>query len=247
MTLLRSLLFVIWLYGGMAVLGLMALPALLLPRRFIVGLIRLYAHLVIAGLRIVCGIQVELRGREHVGQGPQLIAGKHQAMLDVFIPFLYFDDPVVIMKRELLWYPFLGWYALKSRQIPIDRGGGAQTMRKMLKAAQSRVPEGRGRQLTIYPEGTRTAPGAPPAYKPAGLRAFYKALNLPVLPMATNSGLCWPARGLRRRPGKIVYELLPPVPAGLANKDMLVRLQDRLENASDALLEEGRQAQRDRS
>ncbi len=243
MTLLRSLLFVLWLYGSMAVLGLLGLPALFLPRRIMVGVIRFYAHLVIFGLKLICGIQVEFRGREHAHAGAQLVVGKHQAMLDVFMPFILFDDPVVVMKRELLWYPFLGWYALKSRQIPIDRAGGAKTMRKMLKAAQATVPQGQGRQLTIFPEGTRTLPGAAPAYKPAGLRAFYKALNLPIIPMATNSGLCWPARGVRRKPGKIVYELLPPLPPDMPPKEMLARLQEALETASDELLEEGRKAQ----
>ncbi|MEL7108545.1 MAG: 1-acyl-sn-glycerol-3-phosphate acyltransferase [Pseudomonadota bacterium] len=238
MNAIRSVIFVIWLYGWMAILGILALPTLLLPRAFILWFIRLYARFVVFGLRIICGIRVEFRGREHVPGGPVLIAGKHQAMLDVFLPFLVFDDPVLVMKRELLWYPALGWYALKLRMLAIDRDGGAKTMRKMLDAANQRV-KGENRQMLIYPEGTRLLPGAEPSYKPAGIRAFYKSLGVPLVPFATNSGLCWPAHGLIRRPGLIVYEVLPPLPGDLPPKAMVGELKAHLEAASDRLLVEG--------
>lgn len=222
----------------MAILGILCLPTLLLPRIVTLLCIRSYVRLMLFGLRWLCGISVELRGREHVSGGPQLIAGKHQAMLDVFMPFLFFRDPVLVMKRELLWYPVLGWYALKTGQLPIDRSGGAQTMRKMLDVARRVIAERGGRQLVIYPEGTRSAPGADPDYKPAGIRAFYKALELPIYPLATNAGQCWPARGFVRTPGHVVYELRPPLPEGLPPKDMVKRLQTELESASTQLLVE---------
>ncbi|MEM5515764.1 lysophospholipid acyltransferase family protein [Henriciella sp. AS95] len=237
MNTLRSIIFVIWLYGGMAVVGIGALPTLLLPRRFAVGAVKFYAHYLRVGLRLICGVRVELRGREHIPEGPLLIAGKHQAMLDVFIPFILFRDPSLIMKRELLWYPALGWYALKAKMIPIDRSGSTKTLKKMLVDAKARAAE--GRQVLIYPEGTRQPAGAAPDYKAAGVTALYNALNLPVLPLATNSGLCWKPRGITRRPGLVVYEALPPLPAGMNRKQMLPQLQEALETASDRLLEEG--------
>jgi len=236
---LRSLIYVIWLYLWGIVLGVLTLPFLLLPRALLVGTIRLYARIVLFGLRWICGVKVEFRGLEHVPEGAALVAAKHQAMVDIFIPFLIFKDPVMVMKRELLWYPVLGWTALKTRMLPIDRSGGAKTMRAMLKAAATRVPEGNGRQMFIFPEGTRTAPGAPPSYKPAGVRAFYKALDVPLVPVATNAGLCWPAHGIRRTPGTVIYEVLPAIEPGLEHKDMLARLQGDLEAASARLLDEG--------
>lgn len=238
----RSLLFAVWLYGWMGALGLLALPTLFLPRAATLWCIRLYVRFVLFGLRWICGIRVEIRGREHVLGGPILIAGKHQAMLDIFIPFLIFEAPVLVMKRELLWYPVLGWYAPKTRMMAIDRGGGARTMKQMLSAAKARVTE-EGRQMLIYPEGTRRAPGAEPSYKPAGIRAFYKTLNVPMVPLATNAGLCWPAKGLIRRPGRVVYEVLPALPAGLNPKAMLEDLETVLETACDRLLEEGLETQ----
>lgn len=242
MNTIRSFVFVIWMYGWMAILGILALPTLLLPRAAFLGFIRLFARLVLFGLRWICGIRVEFRGLEHVPGGPVLIAGKHQAMLDVFLPFLIFRNPVLVMKRELLWYPVIGWYSLKLRLLAIDRDGGAKTMKLMLAAAQKRV-NGESRQMLIYPEGTRMAPGAVPSYKPAGTRAFYKSLKLPLLPLATNAGLCWPAKGLIRRPGRIVYEVLPAMASDLNPKAMLGDLETVLEAACDRLLDEGLAAQ----
>jgi 1-acyl-sn-glycerol-3-phosphate acyltransferase len=230
------------MYGWMAVTGVLALPTLLMPRAVLLWFVRSFARLMIFGLRWICGVRVEIRGKEHVSGGPVLIAGKHQAMLDVFIPFLIFRDPVLVMKRELLWYPVIGWYSLKLRLLAIDRDGGAKTMRKMLQAAEARV-KGESRQMLIYPEGTRSSPGAKPEYKPAGTRAFYKSLKLPLLPLATNAGLCWPAKGLTRRPGLVVYEVLPPLPHDLNPKTMLVELETVLEAACDRLIDEGLEIQ----
>lgn len=240
MILIRSSLYVIWLYGWMLILGVIFLPSLILPRAVIVIGIRTYARLVVFGARWICGIKVELRGQEHIPRGPILLAGKHQAMLDVFVPFLIVKDPLIVMKRELLWYPILGWYAIKSRQLWIDRSGGAKTMRRMLKVAHEEVRKGQGRQMLIYPEGTRVEPGAPPRYQPAGVRGFYKALNVPLVPLATNAGLCWPAHGLIRRPGRVVYEALPPIDPGLDGKAMMARLEAELEAGTNRLLPEGR-------
>lgn len=242
MNTLRSVIFVLWLYGWMGLLGILALPTLILPRATTLWFIRLYVRLVLLGLKWICGIQVEIRGAEHISGGPILIAGKHQAMLDIFIPFLIFKAPVLVMKRELLWYPVLGWYALKTRMMAIDRDGGAKTMKKMLAAAKARVSD-EGRQMLIYPEGTRRKPGAEPSYKPAGVRAFYKSLNVPMVPLATNAGLCWPAKGLQRRAGHVVYEVLPALPADLNPKAMLGELETKLESACERLLDEGLAAQ----
>ncbi len=238
MNTIRSVIFVIWMYAWMAILGILALPSLFLPRAAALWFVRLFARLVVFGLRWICGVHVEIRGREHVSGGPVLIAGKHQAMLDVFIPFLIFSDPVLVMKRELLWYPVIGWYSLKLRLMAIDRDGGAKTMKRMLAAADARV-NGEGRQMLIYPEGTRSSPGSAPSYKPAGIRAFYKTLKLPLVPLATNAGLCWPAKGITRRPGRVVYEVLPALAHDLNPKAMVGAVETALEAACDRLIDEG--------
>ncbi|MBO6584405.1 MAG: 1-acyl-sn-glycerol-3-phosphate acyltransferase [Hyphomonas sp.] len=241
MMMFRSILFVIWMYGLMAVLGLLALPALLLPKSVTFWAISLYARGLIWGLKVICGIRVEIRGRQNMPRGTVLYAGKHNCMLDVFIPFLVMSAPAIILKQELLWYPFLGWYALKAAMIPIDRAGNTRTLKKMVAAARERAED--GRQIVIFPEGTRTVPGAEPAYHAAGISALAKGIEAPILPVATNAGLCWPGRGLKRSKGTIIYEILPPIPAGLPRKELMSRLQSELETASDALVAEGRTVQ----
>jgi 1-acyl-sn-glycerol-3-phosphate acyltransferase len=240
---LGSLLYVVWLYSWGIIIGILAIPALILPRAVNMWFIRTFARMVLLGLRLFCGVTVEFRGQEHIPGGACLVAAKHQAMLDVFMPFLIFKDPIMVMKRELLWYPVLGWTALRTGMMPIDRDGGAKTMRAMLKVASKRLRQGMGRQLVIYPEGTRAAPDAEPDYKPAGIRAFYKALDAPLLPMVTNAGLCWPAHGMRRRKGKIVYEILPVIEPGANPKAMMSELSSVLDEASQRLLDEGLAAQ----
>lgn len=222
----------------MTVVTLVCLPALVIGQKASSGVMRLYSHLVVIGLRWIVGIKVEVRGRENIPDGPVIMAGKHMAMLDIFAPFLMFRDPVIVMKRELLWYPGLGWYSMRAQMLAIDRNGTARTLKHMLKVARERVMVGKGRQIVIFPEGTRALPGAEPDYKPAGVRAFYKALAIPIVPVATNSGLCWPAHGLTRTPGTIVYEILPQIDPGLKHTEMLPTLIDALETASSKLAEE---------
>jgi len=234
---LRSLLFVAYLYGTMALMGTVFIIALFLPRVVIMRGIRIYAKSLRWGMKMICGIETEFRGLENIPDGPFMYAGKHQCMFDIFVPFIVVRDSLIIMKRELLWYPFLGWYALKSEMIPIDRAGTTKTLRAMVAAARKRVAQ--GRQVVIFPEGTRTAPGDAPHYHAAGIVGLYKALGVPVVPVATNAGLCWPAHGTRRRSGRIVYEFLPPIEAGLDRKTMMRRLQTDMEASVDALIREG--------
>ena len=237
MRVITSLLFVVFLYLWMAVLGILFLPALTLPRPVIVFGIRVYARTIGVGLKLITGASTEIRGLENMPTGPIIYAAKHQCMYDVFIPFLVTKDPAIILKKELLWYPFLGWYAMKAAMIPIDRAGTTKTLKAMVGEAKKRAEN--YRQIVIFPEGTRKAPGAPPEYHAAGISALAKAVEAPIVPVATNAGLCWPGRGFMRRPGKIVYEILPPIPAGLPRKDMMARLQGELEPATDALIKEG--------
>ncbi|MEO0465383.1 MAG: lysophospholipid acyltransferase family protein [Pseudomonadota bacterium] len=241
MNAVRSLVFFVWMYGLLIVMGLIWLPSLLLPRVVLMTGIHWYAGLVRWGLRVICGVRTEVRGTEYLPAGAYIYAAKHQCMWDVFMPFLILPDPVITMKRELLWYPFFGWYALKTNMIPIDRGGAAKTIKKMLQAAAGRVKD--QRQFVIFPEGTRHPPGRTTGYFSAGTSAFYKRLGVPCVPVATNSGLCWPAHGIWRRPGLIVYEILPPIEPGLDRKALMSQLEGAIEPASDRLLEEGLEEQ----
>lgn len=233
MTLIRSVLFVVWMYGLMVIMAIVCAPSLLGPRSWARACLHVWLKLVMGGLRVLCGVSFEVRGREHIPAGGALVASKHQSMFDTLAPWIILADPCIILKKSLAHLPFFGWYAVKLKNIPIDRGGGAQTIKSMAAIAEQRAAQ--GRQILIFPEGTRAEPGAPPDYKP-GVAMLYRQLNVPCTPVALNSGLHWPPSGLRRHPGTIVIEFLPAIEPGLKRADFQKRLEAAIETASNRLL-----------
>ena len=229
-----SLAFTAWLYLSMAVMATAAAPLLLVSRGRAWGVVRAWVRAVLWGARVLCGVRVEVRGRGHLPPGAALVAAKHQSMLDTIAPLDMLPDPAFVLKRELMRLPFFGWWAAKLDMVPIDRGGGSTTLRAMMHAARDRLAD--GRQLVIFPEGTRQEPGAPAAYKP-GVAGLYRELDAPCIPVATNSGLYWPPHGVLRFPGTVIYEFLPPIPPGLKRASFMAVLEDRIEEASAALRE----------
>ncbi|MGF1463621.1 MAG: lysophospholipid acyltransferase family protein [Maricaulaceae bacterium] len=233
MTALRSFAFVVWMYGLMALYGTIGAPVLAFNRNIVRKAYKSFVYLMLGGLRVLCGVTYRVEGLEHVPQGPILVAMKHQSMFDTMIVSLLFQDPVVVMKKSLAKLPFFGWYALRLGNIPVDRDAHMQALKALVRTAKARTEA--GLQVVIFPEGTRSEPGERIAYKP-GVAAIYKALDLPCVPVAHNSGLCWPPQGLVRRPGEIVIRVLPPVPAGLNRKTFMAEIEERIETASAELL-----------
>ena len=236
MTLIRSLLFSLVFYAWSVIMCLLLAPTLVGPRTWLTFGFRIWSTVTVAALRLICGVRVEIRGREHIPRGAALIAAKHQCMLDTVIPFMDLPDACLVLKKELTRIPFYGWYALRGRMIVVDREAQAAALRKLITDSRARMVE--QRQLLIFPEGHRMEPGAAPDYKP-GVAALYRDLDLPCVPVATNSGLHWPAHGFIRRPGVVVVEFLEPIAAGLKRGAFMAELQNRIETASNALMESG--------
>lgn len=232
----RSLLFNALFYVNITIRMIVALPTILLPYSFLHGVLRRYASSTLWFLRVVCGTKVEWRGREKLPAGPCIVACKHQSLWETFALFMLLPDPTYVLKRELMWLPLFGWLATKARMIPIDRGSHAKALASMTAAARREAA--RGRQIVIFPEGTRRPPGAKPRYLP-GVAFLYAELGLPCVPIALNSGLFWPRRSLRRHPGTVLVEVLDPIPPGLEKREFLVRLQNATEQATARLVAEG--------
>jgi 1-acyl-sn-glycerol-3-phosphate acyltransferase len=232
----RSLLFNVLFYATPLVYGVVGLPTLLLPYRFALGFIRAYALTSLWLLRVICGITVEWRGLDKIPQGACIIACKHQSAWETFALYAVIHDPTYILKRELMWLPIFGWYAWKTGLIPVDRSAGMAALSSMTRIAQRELK--RGRQIVIFPEGTRHAPGAKPDYKP-GTLFLYSRANVPCVPMALNSGLYWPRRAMRRLPGTIIVEALEPIPPGLDRVTFAAKLESVLEQATARLVQEG--------
>ncbi len=232
MILLRSLTYVVLFYAWTTLVVLVATPLLVCPARWSLAMFNFWGRGVIGLLRI-CDINVEVRGREHIPTGAALVAPKHQCMLDVFAQFTWLPASAFVMKKELRWIPWFGWYAAKVRTIAVDRSGHSTALKSMVRRAKVLFAE--GRQVVIFPEGTRGEPGVRGDYKP-GIAALYRELDVPVIPVATNSGVHWPAHGVIRRPGTIVFQYLEPIPPGLKRAEFMRLLEERIEAASARLL-----------
>ncbi len=215
---------------------IVALPTFFMPRRAILEVAKPWGRTNLWLLRVICDIKVEWRGLDKIPRGPLIVAAKHQSAWETFALLSQFEDPTFILKRELQWIPLWGWLAKKARMIPVDRGAGAQALAAMAQRARLETTE--GRQIIIFPEGTRRAPGAEPRYK-FGVSYLYAELGVPCLPIALNSGLFWPRRSFRRFPGTVRVEVLHPIPPGLPREAFSARLQHEIETATARLVAEG--------
>ena len=232
MSWLRSLLFNLAFFGWTALACIASLPTLLLPRRVLVSAGRLWARVALWLLATIVGLRYELSGESLSPQAATIYAFKHQSAFDTLLVPLLLADPAIVLKRELVFIPLFGWYLAKTRQIAIDRRGGAGALKGMLRAAERALAA--SRPLVIFPEGTRVAPGRHRPYLP-GVAALYVRLGVPVVPVALNSGLFWPRRSFLKRAGKITVELLPAIQPGLARKAFLDELERRTESACTRL------------
>lgn len=230
---LRGALFLFTIYAGMAVVALLYLPRAVASRQGALAACHAWCRLVRWAARAMVGLETEVRGVPPMGD--VLIAAKHQSFLDIILIFGAVPRGRFIMKRELVWAPVLGQYALRIGCIPVARGRRGQAIRRML--ADVAAGRDEGGQLIIYPQGTRVPPGVPAPYK-AGTAALYAELGQPCVPVACNVGLFWPRRGVGLRPGRAVVEFLPPIPPGLPAPEVMARIEGAIEPASDRLMGE---------
>lgn len=224
----RSLIFNALFYLNMVVLMIVGLPTMLFGRKGVFALARLWGLISVWLLDNVCGLRLEYRGVENIPAGAVLIAAKHQSFLETFALLKYAPDFAIILKRQLTYVPLFGLYLIASQQIAIDRGRGRQALQQI--AAAAKPVFAAGRQVFIYPEGTRRAPGAPPRYK-QGAAALYAETGVACLPVAVNTGLFWRRRGFLRRSGVAVIEYLPVIKPGLDRAAFSERLQSTIEAA----------------
>ena len=175
----------------------------------------------------ICGITIEIRGKENIRQEGVIYASKHQSALETYCLSSYITKAVFILKKELTYVPLFGWAQHLYGMIAVNRAAGGATLKKLLHDAKDRMQQ--GRPIIIFPEGTRTKPGKSTEYKP-GLVFLYQNLNVPVVPVAINTGLFWAKNSFLRYKGKVVIEFLPPLPAGMEKKEFMSELKKRIED-----------------
>lgn len=236
MIILRSVLFNIVFYLNLILQMVVMTPAyFLLPRKKAYGVAKNWARSNHWLLAKMVGTTFEMEGVENIPKGGYIFAPKHQSFWDAyaFLPLL--DDPFYILKRELTWIPLFGWYLKKQRMVPVDRAARGKVMAVVMERAKAEMNS--GRQLIIYPEGTRRPPGAAPEYK-YGIARLYRDLTVPVVPVVLHPGLFWPRRKFIRYPGHFKVRILPPIAPGMDPDAFLAHLIDVMETESDRLLVE---------
>ena len=240
MIFVRSALFNLAFYTLTAVMLVASLPFFfILPQGFGMWVVRTWARACVFLHVAIAGVKVEVRGAENIPPAGALVALKHQSSFETFALIPLLRNPTIVMKRSIRWLPIFGQYTIKTGMIHVDREGKTAALRAL--AGRAREELAKGREIIMFPEGTRRPPGAPPDYQ-TGIALLYRTLNAPVVPVAVNSGLYWPRRQFLHRPGTIVIEFLPTIPPGLDSRTFLARLQTTIEAASDKLLAEGRAA-----
>jgi 1-acyl-sn-glycerol-3-phosphate acyltransferase len=237
---LRSLVYNVLFYLLLVFWIVVAIPTYLMPPSAFMGVAKAWARSSIWMMRLICNTKVEYRGLDKIPKGPLIVASKHQSMWETFALLQFFDRPLFIYKRELAWIPFFGWYLVKSRMIVVDRAGGMRSLMEMARRAPKEIRS--GRQLIIFPEGTRRPVDAPPAYM-TGVGQIYVNSGVACLPVALNSGLFWPRRNFMRYPGTLVVEFLDPLPPGLSRKEFTARVSSSIEDATNRLVETARREQ----
>jgi len=235
---IRSLVFNVYFFA-LTAFGLFTYGVLLpFPRAVFQEAVRLWQRLVFGALAGICGLRWEVRGLERIPKGAAVFACKHQSAWDTMAFYALVTDPAYVLKKELMRIPFWGWYATKTRQVVVDRRAGLRALKELAAAARERLAE--GRQVVIFPQGTRVAPGAHRPYQP-GVFAIYDATDAPVFPVALNSGLFWGRRSFRKHPGVITIDILEPMPRGMDRKPFTAELELRIEETSARLAAEARE------
>lgn len=235
LVLIRSVIFFVVFYVETALFLVLGSWLFVAPRSWAMAGLKTHALASLWLLRHITGTRMEVRGIEKLPKGACLVVSKHQSAWDTFALVPLFRDPAIVLKDELKWIPFYGWFCVKFEHILVKRDKAAVALKRMIADARQRAEQ--GREIVIFPEGTRRTPGAPPDYKP-GYVALYEGLELPCVPLALNSGLYWPRRSIRRFPGTIIVEFLDPLPAGMPRKEFRRVIEARLEEASARLIAE---------
>ncbi len=186
---------------------------------------RLWGRVMVWGVRVICGICLHVSGLEHVGSGAALIASRHQSAFDTFVWLTLVPRCCYVLKSELLRIPLFGPLMALTGMIAVDRDGGANALRGLVRDGERAMRE--GRQIVIFPEGTRAEPGAMLPLQP-GVAALAARTRLPVVPVVTDSGHCWGRRAFHKRPGIIHIRVLKPIPTEFRRDQLMQRLEAAL-------------------
>ena len=231
---IRSRCFNIFLYLGTFTLCVLYLPTMFMSTKGSGCFPRVWSRTMRKALKVICNIEVEIKGLENLPKEPgYIVASKHQSAMETVLFHSIIPNLFYVLKRELLFLPLVGLYFLKTGCIAIDRKGGTKTMRKMVTGVKKNLA--RGMNLTIFPEGTRTAPGSKKPYSP-GVAFLYEQCNAPIIPVALNTGYCWGRNQKYKKSGIVTISFLPAIEPGHNKREFMKELYDAIETEQDKLI-----------
>ncbi len=235
MILIRSLIFNILFFGWTILLAVFSIPSVVFGKSAVSYVLHTWLKSVYFLEKHILNLTYTLRGLENLPETPYLVAMKHQSAWETMKLHIIFNDPAVVLKKELMDIPLWGHYAKLMEMIPVDRKRGSEAMTFMVKHAKQRVND--KRPIVIFPQGTRVGVGQKKKYK-YGVIRLYEELHIPIVPVALNSGVYWPRKALVIKPGTIIVDILPPIPSGQNPQDVLRKLEETIETSSDRLCQE---------
>ena len=229
MQLIRSLIFNIFLYIGLILIFIAAIPTLFLPSKFTIFFGRLSAKYIVLILRIILNTKVIFHGVENLKKVENyFVASAHQSMFETFALQIPLDGPIFILKKELLNIPLFGWYLRKIGSIAIVRETTTKENLNFFDKVKEKIEKSK-RPLLIFPQGTRVKPDENPPFK-KGVGRIYKALNLPCIPVALNTGKVWPKNSFMKYPGDIHISFLEPIMSGKDNEEFTKDIENQIYN-----------------
>jgi 1-acyl-sn-glycerol-3-phosphate acyltransferase len=232
----RSLAFHIYIYAMSFYIIAFNVPKVIRKPTYAHDVYKRWGYLTAWGLKHICKINIAVRGGEYIPKGGALLACKHQSMLETAVLFAILDCPAMVLKQELYNIPFAKYYINGAGHIPINRKAGSQARNFIITQARKRFEQGQA--VLIFPEGTRSSVNSAPRYK-RGIFAIYENLQIDCIPIALNSGLFWPRHGFLRHAGTVIFEFLPPIPAGMPESEFMTELTTKIESTVARLVQEG--------
>ena len=232
------LLLTILFYSALALwtilMGILSLPFIFFPSKYIRFPAKTWIKGIFILLEYICGVTHEVRGHKNLTNEPLIIVSKHQSAFETFALYYYLESSFFIHKKQLFYIPIFGQYLWKSNMVSIDRAGQAKAMRKMISDVKKKLDH--GSTIIIFPEGTRKKPGEKTDYK-TGFIGIYNTTKRKLQPVALNSGLSW-QKGIKIiKKGHIVIEFLPQIETGLNKKEVLEKVENSIESATNKLLD----------
>lgn len=235
---LRAILYYLLISLWTIILGTICFPLILVPNsyKFVKYIGILWSKGLYYLLVICCNLRMKILGLENLPTDrPYIIAAKHHSALEIIVLNFIANLPKYVLKKSLIFVPFMGLYCYKLKMIFVDRSAGMKSLKTMLKQVSHTINN--GESVLIFPEGTRTKPGKTTKYNP-GIIAIYQTANVEVIPVALNTGLFWPRNSIVKKSGIFTIEFLKPIKPGLNKNDFMKELQNSIEERSNQLINE---------